>query len=271
MSNLLKRVAIGIPAAVVALGVTWLGGWYFVGLAVILMLLLQREMRRMLGTAGYRADLFFPYIIGLYIVLVPWLPYPFELAVFIFLLCIVWHVFKSKKHHLQELVSTFFCGIYIPIGLLSLILVRGIGTAHTGFLLTITLLLMMWGNDICAYLGGKKWGRRLLAPDISPKKTWEGFFFGFLGAVIGLAVMIPFLHNGFSWLLLLPACIMVSIFGPLGDLLESKFKRAADMDDSSTILPGHGGFFDRMDALVLAAPAFYLYIQFLIIAGVISV
>ncbi len=270
MSNLLTRVAIGIPAAAVALGITWLGGWYFVGMAVVLLFFLQREIRRMLSNAGYQTDLFFSYVIGLYVIFIPWLPYPFEIAILILLLFTAWQAFKSKKQHLQELIATFFCGIYIPFGLLSLILVRLIEVGQSGFLLTITFLLMMWGNDICAYLGGKKWGRHLLAPDISPKKTWEGFFFGFLGAGIGLAVMLPLLSDVIPWVALIPAVIVVSIFGPLGDLLESKLKRAAGMKDSSTILPGHGGFFDRMDALVLAAPAFYLYIKFLVILGAIA-
>lgn len=264
MNNLLKRLLFAVPAAVAGLAVTWLGGWYFTGLAIILMFFLQHEMRRLLKNAGFQIDHFFPYTIGLFIVVMPWLPHQFEIATLIFLLFIVIQVFKKREEHLQELVATLFCGIYIPYGILCLSLIRNTGSGEGGFFLTIAFLLMIWGNDSLAYLGGKKWGTHLLAPDISPKKTWEGLLFGILGAGAGLfAALLLFNNLPFHWPLLIPSVIVVSIFGPLGDLLESKLKRGAGMKDSSTILPGHGGFFDRLDALVLAAPAFYLYIRLL--------
>src|SRR5699024_5819212 len=131
------------------------------------------------------------------------------------------------------------------------------------FLLVMTLFLMVWGNDIFAYFGGKYFGKRLLAPAVSPGKTWEGAAFGFLGSIIGLliaAFAIPYSYF-FSWLLLLPAALLVSIFSPIGDLAESKLKRAAGVKDASGILPGHGGLLDRFDGMILAAPVFYLYIN----------
>ncbi len=272
MNNLLKRVFIAIPAAVIALAATWLGGWYFFGLAAILMFFLQREMKRLLDSAGFQTDPFFPYSFGLFIILIPVLPLAFEIGIVIFLLFISLQVLKKREKRLQELISTLFCAAYIPFGLLCIIFLRHAGVNETGFWLTIAFLLMIWGNDIFAYLGGKKWGRHLLAPDISPKKTWEGFFFGFLGALTGfllILVIIP-VNLSFNWLYVAPAVIIVSIFGPLGDLLESKLKRAAKLKDTSTILPGHGGFFDRMDAIILAAPAFYLYVRCLEIFDIIS-
>ncbi len=272
MNNLLKRIAIGVPVAVIALAATWLGGWYFLGMAVILMFLLQREMKRLLDNAGFQTDIFFPYTIGLFIIMIPFLPYVLEIGIAIFLLFIALQIFKKREQHLQELISTLFCGAYIPFGLLCIILLRYTGTSETGFWLTIAFLLMIWGNDIFAYLGGKKWGRHLLAPDISPQKTWEGFYFGFLGATVGLLLALIMIPEDFSthWLYFIPPVIIVSVFGPLGDLTESKLKRAAQINDTSTILPGHGGFFDRTDALILAAPAFYLYIRWLLIADVIT-
>ncbi len=265
MKDLFLRILIGIPIAILTLAVTWLGGWYFVGMAIILMLFMQREMRRLLNNADFQTDLFFPYTIGLFVILLPALPHRFEIFLIIFLLFIALQVFKKRERHLQELISTLFCGAYIPFGLLCIILIRSIGNNETGFFLTVAFFLMVWGNDIFAYLGGKKWGRHLLAPDISPKKTWEGFYFGFLGAGAGLfvALFAGLYEPSFNPWILVPAAILISIFGPLGDLLESKLKRAASVKDSSTILPGHGGFFDRLDAAILAAPAFYLYIRFL--------
>ncbi len=270
MNELAKRIFFAVPAATIVLWATWMGEWYFLAMAIVLMLFLQYEMNRLARNAGFQPDSFFPYTIGLFILLVPLLPYPFEIGIVIFLAFVVLQVFKKSETHLQKFISTFFCSIYIPFGLLCILLIRDAGTNETGFVLTIALLLMIWGNDVFAYLGGKKWGRHLLAADISPSKTWEGFAFGFLGAGAGLFLTISLvpLELQFTRLLLLPAVVIVSIFGPMGDLIESKLKRAAEVKDSSDILPGHGGFFDRMDAIILAAPPFYLYIRYLQITGV---
>lgn len=263
MNNLFKRLFIAVPAAAIGLIATWLGGWYFTVLAVVLTVLLQYEMLRLLRNTGLPANPYFSYAIGLFIVLVPFLTHRFEIGSFIFLLFIAFQVFNKKKEPVTELISTLFCGTYIPFGFACLILLRN--TEAFGFLLTILLLLMIWGNDTLAFLGGKKWGHHLLAPDISPKKTWEGFWFGILGAAIGLAITFLIFNDvPFSWGYLIAPVFIVSVFGPLGDLLESKLKRAAGMKDSSDILPGHGGFFDRLDALILAAPAFYLYVRLLL-------
>jgi phosphatidate cytidylyltransferase len=131
---------------------------------------------------------------------------------------------------------------------------------------------MIWANDICAYFGGKYRGKRSLAPNISPNKTWEGVFYGFLGSVGALlftVFIVPPMHL-FNWWMLLPSALIVSIFSTLGDLAESKLKRAADVKDASTILPGHGGLLDRMDGMILAAPAFYLYLYCMHLAGYVS-
>lgn len=170
---------------------------------------------------------------------------------------------------MQEFIATIFCAGYASFGLLFLLLIRTLGPNEMGFVLTITLFLMIWGNDVLAYFGGKTFGKHLLAPTVSPKKTWEGFYFGFLGSAIGLGLvwlLTPY-DLSISWLALLPSVVAVSVFAPLGDLAESKLKRAANVKDASDILPGHGGFFDRFDGVILAAPAFYLYLQCLEIFG----
>jgi len=127
------------------------------------------------------------------------------------------------------------------------------------------LVFMVWGADSLAYFGGKVFGKRPLAPTISPNKTWEGLAFGYLGSVIGMLLVyfiMPF-DKPLSLLELLPMAILAATFGPIGDLLESKIKRKANAKDSSALIPGHGGFFDRFDALLLAAPAAYVYIRFI--------
>jgi phosphatidate cytidylyltransferase len=269
VSELSKRILFAVPAAAFALWVTWAGGVFFYVVLIILVLLIQSEVQKIADKAGFRPARFFPYTIALWILLAPVLPHAFEIGIGIFLLFAAVQVLNTKERHMQEFIATIFCAGYASFGLLFLLLIRTIGTDEAGFVLTVTLFLMIWGNDVFAYFGGKQFGTHMLAPSISPSKTWEGFFFGFLGAGIGAVLvlaLVPF-ELSFGWAVMLPAAAVVSIFSPLGDLTESKLKRAAEVKDSSNILPGHGGLFDRFDGVILAAPAFYLYLRCLEIAG----
>ena len=113
-----------------------------------------------------------------------------------------------------------------------------------------------------AYLIGKNFGKNKLFEKISPKKTVEGFLGGFIFTIIGGIVLSYFsdLINFYHWVVL---GILVSIFGTLGDLVQSKFKRKAEVKDSGKILPGHGGVFDRMDSIIFSS-TFALGFLFLI-------
>lgn len=269
MTELTKRILFAVPAAAFFLIITWLGGFYFVGLIILVALFIQRELAMLAAGAGFEPDNLFPYTIGLWILLSPYLPHALAIGMGIFLLFIAIQIFKSGDHALRQVIGTFFCGIYAPLGLLGIILIRNTGAAEVGFALAMGLLLMVWGNDIFAYFGGKYLGKRKLAPAISPNKTWEGFFFGILGAGAGLTIAyyaVPVVLP-VSLLALAPAALLISVFGPIGDLTASRIKRAANAKDASDILPGHGGFFDRFDALILASPVCYLYIYALNILG----
>lgn len=266
MNELTKRILFAVPAAAFFLYVTWLGGWIFTAVILAVALLIQHEMWIICTKAGFRPDPYFPYFIAVWMLLAPGFSHAFEAGVALFLLFVGFQVLRRPGRDIDELISTLFCGFYAPTGLLLLLLIRDLGSPETGFLLAVTLLLMVWGNDVFAYFGGKRFGHRLLAPSVSPKKTWEGFFSGFVGAFAGLLITFYLIPVPFPTGLApaLPLVVLVSIFGPIGDLAESKLKRAAGVKDASTILPGHGGFLDRFDALILAAPAFYLYLYLLI-------
>ena len=168
--------------------------------------------------------------------------------------------FRSESSWSNKWLSTLFCATYTTLGYFLAAGVRDMGTGQEGFWLILALFLMIWGNDVFAYFGGKNFGKRKLAPNISPNKTWEGFWSGFLGACTG-ACIAWFSVESFplTLLQLLPAAFIASVTGPVGDLLESSMKRRAGMKDSSALLPGHGGLFDRFDALILTAPFIYFY------------
>ncbi|MCB0675374.1 MAG: phosphatidate cytidylyltransferase, partial [Saprospiraceae bacterium] len=147
--------------------------------------------------------------------------------------------------------------IGLPIALLDWIAFRG---GSYDLTLPLGLLLLTWISDTAAYLVGSRFGRRLLFPRISPKKTWEGTVGGGL-LTIGLSLLFAELLGELSsgqWAVL---ALLVVIFGSLGDLVESMLKRSRGVKDSGTLLPGHGGVLDRFDAFIFLLPwaAAYLW------------
>lgn len=262
MNELLKRVLFAVPAGIFFIAVMWYESWAFDLIIITIGLFTQFEMIKLLKKAGTPTDFVFPLIFGSFVMICPYLPFAFEIGLALFLIFIAVQTFNTKEGGFNHLTADFFAGIYAPIGFLCLMLIRAMGSNEQGFALALSLVLMIWGGDIFAYFGGKSFGKRPLAPAISPKKTVEGFLFGFLGCAVGLAISIyalPF-TSPLTMLSGLPLIVLIGFFGPIGDLIESKIKRKADVKDSSNLLPGHGGFFDRFDALIPAACAMYIYL-----------
>lgn len=124
-------------------------------------------------------------------------------------------------------------------------------------------LVITWGNDTAAYFAGRFLGKHKLYPEVSPNKTWEGFAGGMVGSIGGLFIV----KYGFFPEMTVVDCVCLGalggVLGPMGDLCESMLKRAYGVKDSGSIIPGHGGMLDRIDALLFNAPAALLYVQFL--------
>lgn len=119
------------------------------------------------------------------------------------------------------------------------------------------LFVLIWSSDTFAYLTGKFFGKHKMAPRISPKKTWEGFAGGVvLTLVLGFFVEQYFPELRGNWMIV---GFLVSVFAPLGDLVESQLKRSFAVKDSGNIIPGHGGILDRLDSFIICAPVIYLY------------
>ncbi len=131
------------------------------------------------------------------------------------------------------------------------------------------IFIIIWTNDTFAYIVGKSIGKHKLLEKISPKKTIEGFVGGVLFAVIaGLLISKYYiqpvesfkLKSALIWMI---SALLIGIFGTMGDLVESKFKRIAGIKDSGKIMPGHGGILDRLDSVIFVAPIIYLFYQIL--------
>jgi len=164
---------------------------------------------------------------------------------------------KSELAKLSSLGFGLFGMVWAVWSVLHIALIK---TLPDGTALLFFLLLVISFSDIFAYFGGKRFGKSLLAPSISPKKTWEGSFFGIVGGGIVGAVFGELTMSMF-WLYGLVLAMLLAVVGQLGDLVESKIKRLCDVKDSGTLLPGHGGILDRIDGHMLAAPVFYYILQ----------
>ncbi|WP_445732775.1 phosphatidate cytidylyltransferase [Mariniflexile sp.] len=153
------------------------------------------------------------------------------------------------------LLTTF----YISSSFIFLILIADYHENYNPNILLGTFILV-WTNDSFAYLVGKNIGKQKLFEKISPKKTVEGFLGGLFFSCIASYFIATFTHtlDFTSWLIL---SIVISVFGTLGDLIESKFKRQANVKDSGVIMPGHGGLLDRLDSIIFAAPFIYLFLR----------
>lgn len=134
--------------------------------------------------------------------------------------------------------------------------------------IVLTMFIMIWLNDTGAFCVGSLCGRRRLFERISPKKSWEGFFGGLLFSIVGgVVIKLTFGHlsPGYSIACMCALGAVVSIFATWGDLVESLIKRTAHVKDSGHIMPGHGGILDRIDSLLLVAPAVVCFVTVLII------
>lgn len=119
------------------------------------------------------------------------------------------------------------------------------------------LFILIWSSDTFAYIAGRLFGKHKLAPKISPKKTWEGFFGGVtLTIILSYFINLYFPNLRGNWIIV---GLLVASFAPLGDLIESQLKRSFGVKDSGNIIPGHGGILDRLDSFILVIPVVYLY------------
>lgn len=169
-------------------------------------------------------------------------------------------LFKFPKELYFENGKLIFTVVYLalPFGFaLGLPKFSMLDPEKTFTLEVFMLFVLIWSSDTFAYLTGKFFGKHKMAPKISPKKTWEGFAGGVvLTLVLGFFVEQYFPELRGNWMIV---GLLVSIFAPLGDLVESQLKRSFAVKDSGNIIPGHGGVLDRLDSFIICAPVVYLY------------
>ena len=227
------------------------------------------EFYDMCGKAGYAPNRVFGLAIAVLVVLIgllashslPYLPsstLPYTIliaaaVVFLSVMVFVSQLWRGSQNPIANISTTFAGVTYIALPVVAMTLLGLTNSSEWNGQYILAYMIIVWANDVFAYLFGMTFGRHKMCPSISPKKSWEGFVGGVVSACVVSATI------GALWLNISPVLmgvwgVVIALSGVAGDLIESMFKRSLGIKDSGSIMPGHGGFLDRFDALFLSAP-----------------
>jgi len=258
------RVLSALVLIPVTAGVAYLGGWPFAAAIMLAAGLAVWELYALLGKAGQSAcrplglAMIAAWIVGA--AQPAWSAWTDLALTLLVMAALVWHMFqKERPTPGSDFIATAAGALYLGWLASRFVALRAL---PDGLWWLALALISTWITDSGAYFVGRRWGRRKLAPRLSPKKTWEG---GVGGWVIGVALT-PLV----AWLMGLPPLhglgigIVAATLAPFGDLAESMFKRQVGVKDSGALIPGHGGMFDRIDSLLFVVPAAYYYVLLLV-------
>jgi phosphatidate cytidylyltransferase len=270
MSNLIKRILTGIVFLTVLIGGILWNEYSFGGLFLLIMLLSLNEFYNLVQKRAAAAQKELGLILGAtmyitsYILATELFSYKILLINLPLLFLVFLHeLFMNNERPFKNIAYTFTGIIYIaiPFSILPYIYtfpeIHLTGEASPAFV--IGAFMILWANDVMAYVVGSQFGRTKLFERVSPKKTWEG---ALGGAVFGwaMAYVCSLLFHQFLLMEWLGLATVVVIFGTIGDLVESMFKRGIKVKDSGKILPGHGGMLDRFDGILIASPFILTYL-----------
>lgn len=268
MKNLLVRTGSGCVLGVVTLGSMLLSQWTYGALLLLILVVGMYEFYRLATHCGAKPQFGMGLAAGVALFAINFFAAADLLEVealirfgTLYLLVMLpavflCEIFRREAQPIGNIAVTLMGVIYVALPLAMMCYIpsgHGLWQPWTA----IFFVFIIWANDVFAYLVGSACGRHRLCERLSPKKSWEGFFGGLVGAVVMGAVAARVLEADYvRWIGL---ALVAAVTGVAGDLVESMFKRAAGVKDSGHILPGHGGMLDRFDAMLLAAPFVFVY------------
>ncbi|WP_332060757.1 phosphatidate cytidylyltransferase [Bartonella sp. CB74] len=258
MSNLVSRILTAFVFGIITLCLTWVGGvlfflfvWVIGGFILYEWISITKEKWSILQKA--LASIFYS-VFGFFLVLN-------VSAAFIFCVLIALATLLSIGS-IKNIGWIFFGFLYASFPVVALSFLRGYGIS--GFWVVIFLFAVVWGTDIGGYFSGRAFGGPKLAPQFSPNKTWSGALGGtFVGVFGGILISLVFFNTSLANFFIPFLAFVLSIVSQISDLGQSWLKRQFSVKDSSSLLPGHGGFMDRMDGLIGAASFLYLIGSFM--------
>jgi phosphatidate cytidylyltransferase len=264
MNNKLQRIITAlILAPIVLVAIVVSSPLIFLLVSIFIIMIASFEFFNMLNVSGNKF-IFFPAFlsslllpVGFYI--------SFEILTFfvvlIFLLTLIIQLFSKRplEDTFKNISNTLLTAFYVPI-LFSFLVLFKKEDWHYIFL----LMFIIWSSDTGAYFFGIKYGKNRLYETISPKKSVEGLVAGIVSGVI-FSLIYCKLFTEISVFHSIIAGALVSVFGVVGDLVESMFKRFSGIKDSGNIIPGHGGLLDRIDSLLFGAPVLYFYLNIFVL------
>lgn len=270
MNNLSLRILTALFGVGAIIAATVLSPWSFAAVFALIMLLTLKEFYSLAKKAGRNPyevwGLGFSFI--LYVLIFCYFQLATGTKIFwlmpaLFATVFLYPLQAIKKSHAINCTAISTLGVVYVALPFSLIHSIGFLNGDYNYVLVLGILFLQWANDTGAYFMGKAIGKRKLFEKVSPNKTWEGSFGGLL---LSLVIAFAF-HELFGVLTLfewLGLGIITAVFGTLGDLVESLFKRTLAIKDSGSILPGHGGFLDRFDGLLLSLPFTTAYLHLIL-------
>lgn len=187
----------------------------------------------------------------------------FNLAVLIISLALlVRELFRNNGSAILNLGTTVLGIFYIGLFTLTLLQIREYFPVNEqGGYLILSMFASIWICDSSAYFGGLTFGKHRLMERVSPKKSWEGAVFGFGGAILSYYLAHIWILDFLTLRDVVILGVITGIIGQMGDLIESLVKRDANVKDSSALIPGHGGMFDRFDSMLFVSPVVYIYLK----------
>lgn len=260
LNNLKQRILAGVLGALIIVGSTLLGEWSYAVVFALICIFSQLEFYKLVGLDGMLPLKSFGTFVGFMIFSLTFLvEHEMVPARSYFLILPFWSMIfliklykKTEKKPFNNIAITFLCIIYVavPFALLNVLVFYG---GSYSYQIIVGCLLILWASDTGAYFAGVQFGKRKLFERVSPKKSWEGSLGGaVLAFAMGFVISRYFvIIENWQWAVITG---IIVVAGTYGDLVESLFKRSIAIKDSGSSIPGHGGFLDRFDGLLISTP-----------------